>query len=171
MGNTVIMAIAVLCNLALAFPRIVHSEELPRPQTDVLLTISGTLSHPNVDDAVQLDLAALESLPVTEFTTTTPWHDEPLHFAGVRISTLFEAIGADSTSFVAVGLDDYRFTVSELDFDKYPVIIAYRQNDEPISVRNLGPLRIIMPFSEYPELLTPINESRSVWQLVALEIL
>lgn len=171
MGKTATRVIAVLCNLALAFSQIVHSEELPLPQTDVLLTISGTLAHPNVDDEVRLDMAALESLPVTEFTTTTPWQDQPLHFTGVRVSTLLEAIGTDSTSFVAVGLDDYRFTVSDLDFDKYPVIIAYRQNGEPISVRNLGPLRIVIPMSEYPELQTPINESRSVWQLVALEIL
>ncbi len=171
MGYTATLSIAVLCNLALAFSQIVHSEEIPAPQTAVLLTISGALAHPNVDDEVHLDMAALESLPMTEFTTLTPWHEEPLHFQGVRISTLLEAIGTDSTSFVAVGLDDYRFTVTDLDFHKFPVIIAYRQNGEPISVRNLGPLRIIIPFSEYPELQTPINESRSVWQLVALEIL
>ena len=171
MGYTATFSIAVLCNLALTFSQIVHSQELPLPQTDVLLTISGTLANTNVDETVQLDMAALESLPVTEYTTTTPWHDQPLQFTGVRISTLLAAIGTDSKSFVAVGLDDYRFTVTDLDFDKYPVIIAYRQNGEPISVRNLGPLRIIVPMSEYPILQTPINESRSVWQLVALEIL
>ncbi len=171
MGYTATLSIAMLCNLALVFSQIVHCEELPAPQTDVLLTISGALEHPNVGDTVQLDLAALESLPVTELTTVTPWHEQPLHFTGVRVSTLLEAIGTDSTAFVAVGLDDYRFTVTELDFNKYPVIIAYRQNGEPISIRNLGPLRIIIPISEYSELQTQINESRSVWQLVALEIL
>ena len=171
MGYTATLSIAVLCNLAFAFSQIGHCDELPAPRTDVLLTISGALAHPNVDDSVQLDLAALESMPVTEFTTMTPWHEQPLHFTGVRISTLLEAIGTDSTTFVAVGLDDYRFTVTDLDLHKYPVIIAYRQNGAPISVRDLGPLRIIIPFSEYPELQSPINESRSVWQLVAMEIL
>jgi len=170
MGHTATLTIAVLCNLALTFSQIVYSEELPVPKTDVLLTISGALAHPNAGDEVHLDLAALESLPATEFTTVTPWHDQPLLFTGVRVSTLFEAIGTDSTAFMAIGLDDYRFTVTDLDFDKYPVIIAYRQNGALIPIRDLGPLRIIMPFSDYPELKTPINESRSVWQLVALEL-
>ncbi len=171
MGYSATLSIAVLCNLALAFSQIGHCEEFPAPRTDVLLTISGDLAHPNVGESIQLDLAALESLPVTEFTTMTPWHEQPLHFTGVRISTLLEAIGTDSTAFVAVGLDDFRFTVTDLDFNKYPVIIAYRQNGEPISIRGLGPLRIIVPFSDFPELQSPINESRSVWQLVSMEIL
>ena len=171
MGYPVTLSIAVLFSLTLSFSKIVHSEELPAPRTEVLLTISGELANPNVDDTVQLDLAALESLPVTEFTTMTPWHEQPLQFTGVRISTILEAIGTDSTTIVAVGLDDYRFTLTDLDFQKYPVIIAYRQNGAAISIRDLGPLRIIMPYGDYPELRKPLNESRSVWQLVALEIL
>lgn len=171
MGYTAKLSMAVLCNLALALSQIVHGEELPVPDTEVLLVITGELANANAGDEVHLDLAGLQSLPVTEFTTVTPWHEQPLHFTGVRVSTLLEAIGSDSIEFVAVGLDDYRFTVADFDFDKYPVIIAYHQDGKPMSIRNLGPLRIIMPFSDFPELKKPLNESRSVWQLVSLELL
>lgn len=147
------------------------AENLSAPTGEVVLTITGPIEKPNAGSDVQLDMALLESLPVTEFTSNTPWDDEPQHFEGVRVNVLLEAIGATSRQFVAVGLDDYKFTVSELDFDQYPIIIAYRQNGHPISVRKLGPLRIMMPFDDFPELLTQQNESRSVWQLVSMELL
>lgn len=126
MGYAAKLSIGVLCNLVLGFSQIVHSAELPAPCTTVLLTITGAFAHPNVGDEIQLDLAALESLPVTEYTTMTPWHKQPQHFTGVRVSTLLDAIGSESSTFIAIGLDDYKFTVTDLDLNRYPVIIAYR---------------------------------------------
>jgi len=149
----------------------VHSAGIAPPQGKVLLTITGDIAHPNVGDEVHLDMAALESLPFTEYATSTPWHETAELFAGVRLNDLLDAIGSQATEIVAVGLDDYRFTISDLDFERYPVMIAYRQNGSYISVRSLGPLRLMMPFDDHPELLTPLNESRSVWQLVTLKLL
>lgn len=157
--------------VALLLSPAIQAAELAIPTGKVLLTIKGAMENPNVGNEVQLDLATLESLPATQFTTNTPWSDEPQHFKGVRLNVLFEAIGAAPKSFVAVGLDDYKFTVTDIDFERYPVIVAYQHNGAPISVRQLGPLRIMMPFDDYPELLTPRNESSSVWQLLELELL
>jgi hypothetical protein len=171
MGNLVQTAGTVLIAMAMALSPQIHADTLPPPTGEVLLTITGELENPNVGSEVHLDLAALQSLPVTEFTTNTPWSDGVQQFEGVRVDVLLNAAGAQGTGFVAVGLDDYKFTVSGIDFDRYPVIVAYRHNGEPISVRNLGPLRIVMPFDDYPELLTPKNESSCVWQLVRMELL
>lgn len=160
-----VVVLLLLCLLTLA-----RAQPLAPPEQEVLLVISGNLTHANVGDEVHLDRPLLESLPVTEFTTGTPWHDQPQTFTGVRLNDLLSAIGSDSQSMEAVGLDDYRFTIRDIDLERYPVIIAYRQNGKTVSVRNLGPLRIIMPFDDYPELKTSLNESRSVWQLVKLEL-
>lgn len=171
MGYMTPLGILILCCQSLAWsPTAQANEELPAPVGEVLLTITG-LPHPHTGDELQLDMAALTRMPATQFTTLTPWHDQPQQFTGVRLSTLLQTIGSSSSEFIAVGLDDYKFTVADLDFDKYPIIVAYHQNGEAISVRNLGPLRIIMPYSEFPELQTQINESRSVWQLVKMELL
>lgn len=148
----------------------VQSADIPAPSDAVVLTITGEMDFPNVGEEVHLDLATLESLPATTFTTSTPWHDNAESFTGVRLADLLAAIGSRSNEIVAIGLDDFRFTISDMDFEQYPVMIAYRQNGSHISVRSLGPLRIMMPFDDYPELLTPLNESRSVWQLVKLEL-
>ena len=164
------LTVRILGMMVLLLSPGIHSAEIPAPEGAALLTITGEVQSPNVGQEVHLDLAALESLPVTEYTTRTPWHDSPQTFTGVRLSDLLTAVGSQSRSMVAYGLDDYHFTISDLDIDQYPVMIAYRQNGNPISVRSLGPLRIIMPYDDHPELLTPLNESRSVWQLVKLEL-
>lgn len=148
----------------------VMAEALPAPQGPVLLKITGNLSLPNVGDAVHLDKEMLEAFPVETFTTHTPWAEGPQTFTGVRLSDLFDAIGAEPESFVAIGLDDYKFTVTDVDIDKYPVIVAYKHNGDYMSVRRLGPLRILFPFDDYPELLTHKNESSSVWQLLEMEL-
>lgn len=146
------------------------AESLPAPAGDVLLRISGNLTLPNVGDEAHLDMALLESFPLTGFATHTPWSDDLQQFAGVRISDLFKAVGASSADFTAIALDDYKFTVTDLDIDSYPVIIAYLQDDKPISVRQLGPLRIMFPFDDHPALRTHLNESSAVWQLLELTL-
>ena len=164
------MMCSVIAAAAIMLSGHTQAGSLPALQDKVLLKISGDLDNPNAGDEVHLDLAMLQSLPVTSITTHTPWNKELQHFEGVRISVLLKTIGAKSSQFAAEGLDGYRFNVKNLDLDRYPIIIAYRQNGHPISIRELGPLRIIMPFDDFPELLTQKNQSRSVWQLVSMEL-
>ncbi|MGQ7844294.1 molybdopterin-dependent oxidoreductase [Granulosicoccus sp. 3-233] len=164
------LSASVLCIILSFSVQGVHADNLPAPSGKVLLTITGNMTLPNVGNEVHLDIATLESLPTTEFVTSSPWHESAERYTGVRLNDLLSAIGSSSREIVAIGLDDYRFTITDLDLEHYPVMIAYRQNDSYISVRSLGPLRIMMPFDEYPELLTPLNESRSVWQLVKMEL-
>ncbi|MFK7855029.1 MAG: hypothetical protein AB8B79_12980 [Granulosicoccus sp.] len=129
------------------------------------------MTNTNVNNEAHITRAMLESLPSVEFDTTTPWADGIQNFVGVRISDLFDFIGASSQSYVAEGLDDYKFTITDIDVERYPIIIAYLHNGSPMSVRKLGPLRIMFPFDDYPELLTPKNQSSAVWQLIKLELL
>lgn len=147
------------------------SEPLAPPAGEVLLAIKGAIDFPNVEGEVHLDRAALEAMPSITYETNTPWSDGIQSFTGVRLNVLFDLIGAQTDTFVAVGLDDYKFTFQDIDIEKYPVMIAYLHNGKPMSVRQLGPLRIMFPFDEYPELLTPKNESSSVWQLLEIELL
>jgi len=138
---------------------------LPAPEGDVLLVIKGALSKPNVGEEAHIDLAILTSLAQEKFTTNTPWSDDAHEFAGVRLNVLLEAVGANSSSFEASALDDYLVEFSGVDLEKYPVIIAYRQDGKNLTVRRLGPLRIMFPFDDYPELLNQANMTMSVWQL------
>ncbi len=148
------------------------------PTGEVLLVVDGAINPggayaDSAEDqckALGFDMAMLKAMPQHEVATTTPWDEGLRRFSGVRISDLFEAVGAESSTFLARGVDDYQAEFSGVDVDKYPVIVALEEDGAPISVRNLGPLRIIFPFDDHPELLTNNNKAIAVWQLIHMTV-
>jgi hypothetical protein len=146
------------------------SAELPKPNGKVLLRITGNISNTNSPGAVEMDLAMLEALEAASFVTNTPWTDAPTKFTGVRINRLLEYVGANSSNFRASALDKYWNDLTEMDFDTIPAVIAYKINDEYMRVRQLGPLWIMFPFDEFPQLSTEKYLTASVWQVIEIEI-
>lgn len=136
----------------------------------VVLTVQGELKGQK-NSVMELDLASLTKLNSTTFTTNQPWTSEPKTYTGIRINTLLEHIGANSSKFEALASNEYRFTLSDIDFEKYPIIVAYKIDDEFIDIRKLGPLMIVFPFDDHPELLTEKNKAASVWQLIEIHLL
>jgi hypothetical protein len=49
-------------------------------------------------------------------------------------------------------------------------MVAYRLDDQPMTVREKGPLVIIYPFDARPGLRDAVYYSRAVWQLRRLEL-
>jgi len=141
----------------------------------VVLSIQGKFEGQNSEvqnkNVIELDLASLTKLESTTFTTNQPWTDEPKKYTGVRINTLLDHIGATSSRFEALASNEYTFILSDIDFEKYPVIIAYKIDGEFLETRKLGPLLIVFPFDDYPELLNESNKAASVWQLIEMRIL
>jgi len=147
------------------------AEPLAPPTGEVLLVVTGDITLPNVGDEAHLDRGHLEALPRARFTTDTPWSEHgPHEFSGVRLNALLAAVGANGTRFRASASDDYGATFEGIDLERYPVIIADTRDGESLTVRTLGPLRIMLPFDDHPELLTDTNVAISVWQLVAMDV-
>lgn len=167
--STSILVFALFASLS------VNATTLNAPEGEVLLVVSGNIEQTNATDSggqpvAEFDMAMLESLPVTVVETNNPWVEERTKFEGVRISTLLEIIGAKSTKFQAKGVDGYTANIQGVDFDKYPIIIAYKREGDYMSIRALGPLWIIYPFDEYPELNTEYAGVTSVWQLIDMKV-
>jgi len=136
----------------------------------VVLKVHGNIEGQK-NDVIELDLASLTKLKPTLFTTDQPWTNEPKEYTGVRINTLLKHIGASSSEFIAIASNEYQFTLSNIDFEKYPIIVAYKIDDEYLDARQLGPLLIVFPFNDHPELLTERNKAASVWQLTEIRVL
>ncbi len=122
-------------------------------------------------DPVEFDLASLANLETTTFTTKQPWTEDAREYTGVRISTLLDHVGAKSYEFEALASNEYQFILNNIDFEKYPILIAYKLDGEFLDTRKLGPLLIVFPFDDYPELLTEKNKAASVWQLIEMRVL
>jgi len=135
----------------------------------VVLSIQGNFEDKK-NEIVELDLASLTELKSTTFTTFQPWTEEPKEYTGVRISTLLDHVGAGSFSFEALASNDYKYFLNDIDFEKYPIIVAYKIDGEFLNARTLGPLLIVFPFDDYPELLNEKNKAASVWQLTEMRI-
>lgn len=142
---------------------------------DVLLVISGNIIHSNAErdgePVAEFDLDMLASMPLTTVNTKTPWTPTgPDEFTGVRFNELLAKTGvvADEVVIRAEAEDNYWFDLEDLNSQRYPIIVAFQKNGKPMSIRELGPLWIIFPWDQYPELFTKKNNASSVWQLTHL---
>jgi hypothetical protein len=134
---------------------------------DVLLTVTDAT---NPSFKKEYDLKALEALGIAKFTTTTSWTDGDVTFEGVKISDLLASEKLSGTTLKASAINDYSVDVPVNDAEKYPVMIAYRMNGKEMDVRDKGPLWIVYPRADYPELMEEQHNFKWVWQLNAIEI-
>lgn len=118
---------------------------------------------------VVLTRADFEALPQTEVRTQTPWTKGVHVYRGVLLRDLAKVYGLKSREVKAVAINDYWAAVPLEDADKYPVLLADKQDGKALTLRNKGPVWIIYPLSDHPELNKELYHSRMVWQLTALE--
>lgn len=143
---------------------------LEAPQGPVLLRVTGDITHSNAGGEAHFDRAMLKALTQRETVTTTPWHDGEVSFSGPLGSALMEAVGVEDGTMRIVALNDYAATAPVQDYFDYPVILAMQLEGKRLRVRDNGPLFIIYPFSEQPDLLNEEILTRSVWQVKRIEI-
>jgi len=144
---------------------------LDAPAGKVVLTVNGTLAQANDNGAASFDLALLQTLPQHSFSTKTPWYAQPRKFTGVALRDLLAAVGAPPGAVLrAVALNDYRVEIPADDVQRHGAMLAYLLDDKPMSVREKGPLVVIYPFDDKPELRTAVHYSRAIWQLRSLEL-
>ena len=161
-ANALVWACAALLPLPAA--------ALDRPAGKVILTVTGMLNVRNDAEGAVFDLALLDQLPQHSFSTKTPWYPEARKFSGVLLGDLLKAVGAQGTTLKAVALNDYRVEMPIEDLVRHGAMIASQLDDKPIAVRDKGPLLIIYPFDDKPELRTAVHYSRAIWQLRGLEL-
>jgi hypothetical protein len=147
-----------------------RAEPLPGPRGQVILTVTGAIGRTNASGMAELDLAMLEGLGLHELTTWTPWTNGETEFAGVLASRLLSALDAHGSEVVGTALNDYKSIIPFDDFDSYDVLLATRMNGTPLRIRNKGPIWVIYPWSQYPELNDEVTRRKSVWQLNHLHV-
>lgn len=153
---------------ALALTRTGHAAELPAPAGKPILAVSGKIRNFNDGDVARFDRAMLEGLGMTSFQTATPWYTGVVTFQGVPMITLLDHVGAFGDKVVVVALNDYSTEIPISDFQKFGVIIALKRDGAYMPVRDKGPLFIVYPFDNSPELRQQKYYSRSAWQVAKI---
>jgi hypothetical protein len=119
---------------------------------------------------VRLDMKMIEALPQHSFTTRTPWYDKPVKFTGPLLADVLKLVKAQGQTIGATAINDYRITIPASDASQHGVIMARLIDDQPIPVREKGPLFIVYPFDTSATLRSSVYYERSIWQLKALDI-
>jgi len=153
-----------------AFPTLA-AEPLAAPEGPVILVVSGNIEVTNTEEGeAAFDRLMLSELGLTEIRTTTPWTDGVQVFSGVLARAVLERLGAEGTTVMASALNDYTVEVPMEDFQNFDVLLATHMGGEEMRVSDKGPIWIVYPRDDHPQLQDRRLHDRWVWQLKALRV-
>lgn len=131
------------------------------------LVVAGAL---DAGTEVRLDAAALEAVGMTSIVTATPWSMPASRFEGPRVDALLASLGARGEEVVLHALDGYRVTLRRGFLERYGAILAMRQDGRALSVRDRGPLWLMLPFDGHAELRNDRHYYEAIWQVHRIEV-
>ena len=148
-----------------------QADDLALPKGPVLLTIAGKIENANRDGVAVFDEAMLMALPWHSIETSTPWTDGKNLFEGVRLSSILDRIGVGKAEILRVmALNEFENFIPVSDVEKYGVLLAMRMDGKALSRRDKGPIWLVYPRDDFPELQDERQDSKWVWQLTRIEV-
>ena len=170
LGTAMLRTLAAGLVVGLLLTSAAAAAPLAAPTGPVVLTVTGAITNTNNGAAAEFDMAMLDALNSRTTVTKTPWYDGAETFKGPLGSALLEAVGAEGTTLKVLALNDYESDIPMSDFTDYPVILATTLGGAPMSVREKGPIFVIYPFDEKPDLNNETYYGRSAWQVKSIEV-
>ncbi|MBS9402778.1 oxidoreductase [Halomonas sp. TRM85114] len=155
---------------SLLFSMRLVAEPLPSPTGEVILTISGNIAHTNAGAQAHLDRDMLMALESRVVETNTPWHSDSSRYEGPLLLAVLQVAGAEGERIVVRALNDFEAEIPITDLHDYKVILALHRDGEPMPIREFGPLFVLYPFDEHPELNNETIRFRSVWQVEKIHV-
>jgi hypothetical protein len=144
--------------------------ELPEPQGPVLLSVSGLISETNIEDRAEFDRDMLQNIGMVDLRTETPWTEGKVNFSGVPVARVLDTVGTNGSMVRALAANDYRADIPIATLRDAGAILAMRMNNEDLSLRDKGPLWIIFPWTERPDLDRIEIHNYAVWQLLSIQV-
>lgn len=139
-----------------------------RAKARAFLTITGRTRSGVEERWTRADVEALGS---DALWTKTPWHRDVHRFEGIRLGRLLGRAGADGVMAANLhALNDYTALVPAEDVRLYDPLLALRRDGVDMPVADKGPLFLVYPFDDHPELDGPAFRARSVWQVDAMDL-
>ncbi|WP_286238633.1 oxidoreductase [Neptuniibacter halophilus] len=147
-----------------------QADTLPSPEGKTILTLSGNIRHTQDGSHAMFDLSQLQQLESQTFNLHTRWTDRSHEYYGPLLTAILEKVGAQGDTLVLTALNDYSIAIDRAFVDKYQPILAWRDDGKPMTIRDKGPLWLLLPHDKYPELNSEDNTGKMIWQLSHIEI-
>ena len=136
----------------------------------IILTISGKIQSTQDGQQAKFDLKQLQKLPSDTFTLQTRWDSDVHKYHGPLLSAVLKEVGIQGKQLRLRALNDYTIDVDVAYIEKYQPILAWQVDGKTMSVRNKGPLWLLLPHDKYPELNDEVHTGRMIWQLSHIEV-
>jgi len=133
---------------------------------DVALTLT------NGDEAFSFTLDEIAALPQATIVTDTEFTDGMVEYRGPLVQDVLQFLAMDELETVRfMAANDYFVDIPTSDFRKYNAILAMEADGVPLSRRTKGPLWLMYPIADFPELRDRVYNNRLIWQVVKIESL
>ncbi|MGI5854713.1 MAG: molybdopterin-dependent oxidoreductase [Bacillota bacterium] len=91
-------------------------------------------------------------------------------FGGIKLSDLMTKAGAENCSIIKIiAKDKMTVEIKAEDALNYPIYIANTQNGEKIPTGEGGPVKLIFPYNQYPDLEELYKPAQWCWFVVTVE--
>jgi hypothetical protein len=138
---------------------------------DALLAITGLVKGNGPDGAYKFSEQDFLKLNPTTLTTATAWTPKS-EFVGPELSTVLAAAGASGKAkemrFYAI--DAYEITIPMTDIAKYRPVMAHTQNGTRLQIVTRGPVFLVYPRDQYPELTAIKGQAQFVWMVCKIDL-
>jgi hypothetical protein len=148
----------------------VMARDLTKPTGKVVLVVRGDIGVTNNGDSAEFDFDMLKTLGMQHYKLETPWVEGMNIFSGPLLRAVLNAVEAKGETLNFKALNDYVVSVPRSDARHIDTILAIELNDQPISVREKGPVFLIYPFHKDKSLYTERYFARSIWQIKELVV-
>ncbi len=142
------------------------------------LRADGSMSftlHLKDSSPVQVSLADLEDMPLTDFVTSTVWTEGVDHYSGILLRDLLLHHGIRPDSGPGrvdlVAIDGYSATIEFAQITERAPMLAFLRNGAPMPLRNQGPFWLIFPYDDTPAFRTESIYALSVWQVQTVSVI
>ncbi|WP_242662549.1 hypothetical protein, partial [Pseudoroseomonas deserti] len=99
-----------------------------------------------------------------QLRTVTPWDRGPRNFSGIPLQRLLDAVECLGSVLEAEAINRYTTSIPVSDAGLGAFIVT-RLEGQPMRVRDRGPLWLLYPWSDRPELDRSLYHERAIWQL------
>jgi hypothetical protein len=163
--------LALLLFVQLAFSgQEAGAQSLPPPTGPVILTVSGAISETNAAKTARFDRAMMNRLPQEVLRTHTPWTEGQQVFEGVRLVDLLRLLKAQGKLLTVHALNDYQVELDLRLFLPFDPLLALRHNGEEMRIADKGPIWLVFPQDDYPDLDQARVHDLWVWQIDRLVV-
>jgi len=123
----------------------------------------------NGPEELELSIDDLAAMPLTTIATENEFVDGKVVYRGPLVREVLARVGLDKAENVRfIAANDYYVDIPTQNFRDYDAILAFEADGERLSRRDKGPVWLMYPISDHPELHDPIYSRRLIWQVVKI---